>query len=75
MALVNAFAYTLIDEDLYDKEYVSRYTEGFEEYKKQLVDYSPEAVERIVGVSASEIRQAMHTYAAAKQQPLCGEWG
>lgn len=33
MALVNAFAYTLIDEDLYDKEYVSRYTEGFEEYK------------------------------------------
>lgn len=34
MALVNAFAYTLIDEDLYDKDYVSRYTEGLEEYKK-----------------------------------------
>lgn len=73
MALVNAFAYTLIDEDLYDKEYVSRYTEGFEEYKKQLVDYSPEAVERIVGVSASEIRQAMHTYAAAKTATIM--WG
>lgn len=39
------------------------------------MDYSPEAVERIVGVSASEIRQAMRTYAAAKQPPLCGEWG
>ena len=34
MALVNAFAYTLIDENLYDKDYVSRFTEGFEEYKK-----------------------------------------
>ncbi|MCS6742784.1 molybdopterin-dependent oxidoreductase, partial [Acinetobacter baumannii] len=53
--------------------YVSRYTEGFEEYKKQLVDYSPEAVERIVGVSASEIRQAMRTYAAAKTATIM--WG
>ena len=33
MALVNAFAYTLIDEDLYDKEYVSRYTEGLKNIK------------------------------------------
>lgn len=73
MALVNAFAYTLIDEDLYDKDYVSRYTEGFEEYKKQLAEYSPEAVQDIVGIPAIEIRKAMRTYAGAKTATIM--WG
>ncbi len=73
MALVNAFAYTLIDENLYDKDYVSRYTEGFDEYKKQLADYSPEAVQDIVGIPAIEIRKAMRTYANAKTATIM--WG
>ncbi|WP_195433295.1 formate dehydrogenase subunit alpha [Morganella morganii] len=73
MALVNAFAYTLIDENLYDKDYVSRFTEGFEEYKKAVQDYSPEVVQDITGIPASQIRQAMRTYARAKTATIM--WG
>ena len=73
MALVNAFANVLITEGLYDREYVEKYTEGFEEYKATVAKYTPEYVESITGLKASEIRQAMRTYAAAKSATIL--WG
>ncbi|CUW18845.1 Formate dehydrogenase H [Serratia grimesii] len=73
MALVNAFAYTLIEENLYDRDYVAKYTEGFEAYRLQLADYAPEAVEHLTGVSAQQIRQAMRTYASAPSATIM--WG
>ncbi|KFB90365.1 formate dehydrogenase [Serratia grimesii] len=73
MALVNAFAYTLIEENLYDRDYVAKYTEGFEAYRLQLADSAPEAVEHLTGVSAQQIRQAMRTYASAPSATIM--WG
>lgn len=66
MALVNGFANTLINENLYNKDYVSKYTEGFEEYKSITDKYTPEYVEKITTVSAEKIRKAMRMYAEAK---------
>ncbi len=65
MALVNAFGYVLLEEELYNKTYVERYTEGLDAYREAVKDYAPEAVEGIVGVSAREIREAMRMFAAA----------
>jgi len=73
MALVNAFAYVLIEENLYDRDYVAKYTEGFEAYWQQLADYAPEAVEHLTGVTAQQIRQAMRTYASAPSATIM--WG
>ncbi|MFK8257135.1 formate dehydrogenase subunit alpha [Erwinia sp. AnSW2-5] len=73
MALVNAFAHVLIEENLYDHDYVAKYTEGFEEYRRNVADYSPEAVAEQTGVSAQQIRQAMRTYAAAPSATIM--WG
>ncbi|HIC7642479.1 TPA: formate dehydrogenase subunit alpha [Serratia liquefaciens] len=73
MALVNAFAYVLIEENLYDRDYVAKYTEGFEAYRQQLADYAPEAVEHLTGVTAQQIRQAMRTYASAPSSTIM--WG
>lgn len=73
MALVNAFIHVLLEEDLYDKDYVARHTEGFEELREAVKDYAPEKVELIVGVSAQQIRQAMRTYAAAPSATIM--WG
>ena len=73
MALVNAFAYALIEENLYDRDYVAKYTEGFEAYRQQLADYAPEAVEHLTGVTAQQIRQAMRTYASAPSATIM--WG
>ncbi len=38
-ALMLAIAHTLVDEDLYDKAYVSRYSVGLEEFKPYLVGH------------------------------------
>ncbi|NMP28908.1 formate dehydrogenase subunit alpha [Rahnella sp. SAP-1] len=73
MALVNAFGYVLIEENLYDQDYVAKYTEGFEEYRAQVADYAPEKVAAMTGVSAQQIRQAMRTYAAAPSATIM--WG
>lgn len=66
MALVNAFGHVLIEEKLYDSRYVAQYTEGFEAYKEQVKTYTPEYAEKITGVKAADIRQAMRTYAKGK---------
>ena len=73
MALVNAFGYVLLEEALYDKEYVARYTEGLDAYRETVKDYAPEAVEHLTGVSAQQIRQAMRTFAAAPSATIM--WG
>jgi formate dehydrogenase (hydrogenase) len=65
MALVNAFGHVLIEEDLYNKEYVANCTEGFDEYQVIVDKYSPEHAEGITGISANTIRQAMRIYASA----------
>ncbi|WP_145511380.1 formate dehydrogenase subunit alpha [Yersinia kristensenii] len=73
MALVNTFANVLITEELYDKDYVSRYTEGFDEYREIVAKYTPEYVENITGLPAQTIRAAMRIYAAAPSATIL--WG
>lgn len=45
MALVNAFGHVLLEEDLYNHDYVKRFTEGLDAYREAVKAYSPEAVE------------------------------
>lgn len=73
MALVNAFANVLINEGLYNKDYVANYTDGFEEYKAIVAKYTPEYVEAITGLAAEDIREAMRIYAAAPSATIL--WG
>ena len=73
MALVNAFGYVLLEEELYDKNYVARFTEGLEAYRQTVKEYAPERVEHLTGISASDVRQAMRTFAAAPSATVM--WG
>lgn len=70
MALVNAFGNVLINENLYDKEYVKNHVDGFEEYKALVEKYTPEYTEKITGVKADDIRKAMREYAKAKDSMI-----
>lgn len=70
MILVNAFANVLIEENLYNKEYVEKYTEGFEEYKEMVKKYTPEYAEKMTNVPAEDIRKAMREYANAKNATI-----
>jgi formate dehydrogenase major subunit len=73
IALLNAFGNVLISENLYDKEFVEKHTEGFDEYWKSVEKYTPEYVEQITGLSAKQIREAIRVYAAAPSATIL--WG
>ncbi len=70
MILVNAFANVLINEGLYNKQYVEEHTEGFEKYKALVEKYTPEYAEKMTGVSAEDIRKSMRMYAEAKNATI-----
>ncbi len=70
MALVNAFGNVLINENLYDKDYVKNHVEGFEDYKALVEKYTPEYTEKITGVKADDIRKAMREYAKANDSMI-----
>lgn len=73
MALVNAFGNVLIQEGLYNKQYVANFTEGFAEYKKNVAKYTPEYAESITGIPAKDIREAIRIYAKAPSATIL--WG
>ncbi|KJF89052.1 formate dehydrogenase [Photobacterium leiognathi] len=73
MALVNALANVIIEENLYDKDYVTNNTEGFEAFRELVSRYTPESVEQTTGLKAEDIRLAARTYAAAPEAMIL--WG
>ena len=70
VAVLNGLMNVIINEDLYDREYVANRTEGFEALKKAVEKYTPSAVEEISGVPAEDIRKAARMYAQAKRASI-----
>ena len=62
-ALALSMAQVIIEEKLYDREFVEKYVYGFEEYQEYVQEFPPEKAEKITGVPAELIRLAARTYA------------
>lgn len=62
----------IINEELYDKDFVENYTLGFEELKARVNEYPLERVAAITGVDAELIAEAARTYATAES--ACIPW-
>ncbi|HET7159701.1 MAG TPA: molybdopterin-dependent oxidoreductase, partial [Burkholderiales bacterium] len=58
VALYNGMLHVLMWEGLCDSVYIAAHTEGFDQLKATLRDYTPEAVAAICGVPADDIVQA-----------------
>ncbi len=72
-ALALAMINTIINEDIYDKEFVLKYCVGFGELKKHVQDCTPEWAEKITWVKANNIRKISREYAINK--PSCIRFG
>ncbi|MEM4187824.1 MAG: molybdopterin-dependent oxidoreductase [Candidatus Hadarchaeum sp.] len=68
-ALALAMLNVIISEGLYDKEFVERWTVGFEKLAEHVKKYPPENVEEITWVKADDIVKAARLYASTK--PAC----
>jgi formate dehydrogenase major subunit len=66
VALLNALLHTIIEEGLYDQQYVQAHTEDFEALRQHIGDYSPEKMAPICGVDAVILREVARTYARAE---------
>ena len=65
-ALAMAMINTIIEEGLFDSEYVEQYTHGFAELKERASSRTAEWAEDITGVSADVIRKLAREYASTK---------
>ena len=54
-ALALGMAHVILAEGLENREYIEKYTQGFEEYREYVKDFPPEKVEQITGVPKEEI--------------------
>jgi formate dehydrogenase major subunit len=61
---LNAMAYTIVSEELYDRAFIERRAAGFEEFVRFIADWTPDRAADICGVDAESIRQAARLYAA-----------
>jgi formate dehydrogenase alpha subunit len=63
IALLNGLMHVLIEEGIYDKEFVETRTEGFEDLRETVAKYAPEKAAEITGVPAEDIVDAAHILA------------
>ncbi len=61
--LINAMINYIIQNNLYDKEFVEKYTNGFEWLKETVKDFTFEKVEKETGVSKELLIEATELYA------------
>jgi predicted molibdopterin-dependent oxidoreductase YjgC len=70
VAWLNAMMHVIINEDLYDHEFVAERTEGFEELKRLVADYTPEKAAKLTGVPKEKIIEAARLYAQADRAAI-----
>ena len=72
-ALALGFINIIINEDLYDHDFVDNYTYGFDELKECCRDYTLERVSKITWIPEEKILEAVHLL--AESGPVGLEWG
>ena len=72
-ALSLAILNVVIEEQLFDNEFVRNWTYGFEELAGCVKDYSPEKMSAITWVAPDLIREAARFY--ARSRPAAIQWG
>ncbi len=69
-ALALGLMRVIIDENLYDREFVEKWTIGFGELKEYVRSFTPEAVERITGVPGEAVKALAREIAETKHVSL-----
>ena len=67
VAMLNALLNVIIEESLYDAQYVQAHTAGFEALKTHIKEFTPEAMAPICGIDAQTLRTVARTFAGAER--------
>lgn len=66
VSMLNAIMNVIVEEELYDSQYIHRWTENWEAEKEHLRQFTPEAMAPICGIEADQLRRVARTFAQAK---------
>jgi predicted molibdopterin-dependent oxidoreductase YjgC len=75
VALLNAMAKIIVDEELSDDHFIKNRTEGFDEWIEIVDKYTLPYASGLTGVSADEIARAARIYASPPFSGSCLIWG
>ena len=75
VAWMNGIMNVILSEGLQDEEFIKERTEGFDELKKVVEQYTPEKVEEITTIPAEKLREAARIYATAETSSLVYSMG
>ncbi len=73
VALLNAMMHTIVHEGLVNEGFIKSRTIGYEELKKNVAGYSPEAMAPVCGIPAETIKEVARLYATSKASMIL--WG
>ncbi|MQY42202.1 formate dehydrogenase subunit alpha [Epibacterium sp. SM1969] len=65
VSMLNAIMHVIVEEELYDSQYIHRWTENWEAEKEHLSQFSPEAMSEICGISPEQLRRTARLFAKA----------
>ncbi|WP_438959431.1 formate dehydrogenase subunit alpha [Nereida sp.] len=66
VSMLNAIMHAIVEEKLYDQQYIEAYTENWEAEKAHLKDFTPEKMSEICGIEPEVLRDVARTFAGAK---------
>ena len=66
VAMLNAIMNVIVEEELYDRQYIAAFTENWEAEKAHLAQFPPEKMAAICGIPAETLRSVARTFATAK---------
>ncbi|HEX2019761.1 MAG TPA: molybdopterin-dependent oxidoreductase, partial [Aurantimonas sp.] len=73
VAMLNAMINVIIDEKLYDEQYIQANVAGFEALREKVKDFTPEAMADVCGIPAEMLRDVARTYATSERSIIF--WG
>lgn len=68
--LVNGLAHIILKNGWEDQEYIDTRTEGFEDFRRHIEEYTPEVVSNITGIPEEQLLEAARIYATAEQAQI-----
>ena len=66
VSMLNAIMHVIVEEGLYDQQYIAAYTENWEAEKAHLAQFTPEKMQDICGIPAETLRAVARDFAGGK---------
>src|SRR3954453_9708872 len=67
VSMLNGIMHVMVEEELYDRQYVQAHTEGFERLREHMKAFPPEAMADVCGIPAETLRTVARTFARAER--------